>query len=73
MVDGAYLALNCRLQVEQVSVKEIGDDPFTLALCSMRFLSASQILFLRDGLLLYALHNALVICNHAPPLGEGGG
>ena len=44
------IALNYRLQL----VEEIGDDPFTLAWRSMHFLSALQICFLHDGLLLYA-------------------
>ena len=48
------LALNYRLQLEQVNVEEIGDDPFTLAWGSMHFLPALQIRFLHDGLLLYA-------------------
>ena len=47
------IALNCRSQVEQVNINEIGVDPFTLSLCS---LSASQTLFLHDGLLPYGLH-----------------
>ena len=33
------------LQIEQVKVAEINDGPLTLALCSLHFLSASQILF----------------------------
>ena len=45
-----------RLQLEQVNVEEIGDDPFTMAWRSMHFLSALQIRFLHDGLLLYAYH-----------------
>ena len=39
------LALNCRLQIEQVIVMESGGGPLVLALRSLRFLSASQILF----------------------------
>ena len=39
------LALNCRLQVEQVNVMESAGGPLVLALRSLRFLSASQILF----------------------------
>ena len=41
------LALNCRLQVEQVNVMESADGPLVLALRSLRFLSASQICFLQ--------------------------
>ena len=39
------LALNCRLQVEQVNVIESAGDPFGFALRSLCFLSASQLLF----------------------------
>ena len=41
------LALNCRLQIEHVNsdCAESDDDPLTLAFRSLRFLSASQILF----------------------------
>ena len=35
----------CRLQVEQVSIMESAGGPLVLALRSLRFLSASQILF----------------------------
>ena len=48
------LALNYQLQLEEVNVEEIGDDPFTLALRSMHVLSALQIRFLHDELRLYA-------------------
>ena len=47
------LALNCRLQVEQVNVMESAGGPLVLALRSLRFLSASQILFFHRELLLY--------------------
>ena len=42
------LALNCRLQIEQVNsdCAETDDGSFALAFLSLRFLSASQILFL---------------------------
>ena len=41
------LALNCRLQIEQVNsdCAESDDGPLALAFLSLRFLSASQILF----------------------------
>ena len=39
------LALNSRLQVEQISVMGSAVGPLVLALRSLRFLSASQILF----------------------------
>ena len=41
------LALNCRLQIEQVNsdCAESDDGPLVLAFLSLRFLSASQILF----------------------------
>ena len=41
------LALNCRLEIEHVSSDCAGsdDDPLALAFRSLRFLSASQILF----------------------------
>ena len=39
------LALNCRLQVEQVNIMDSAGGPLVLALCSLRFLSALQILF----------------------------
>ena len=41
------LALNCRLQIEHVNsdCAESDDDPLALAFLSLRFLSASQILF----------------------------
>ena len=38
-------ALDCRLQVEQVKVMELAGGPLVLTLRSLRFLSASQILF----------------------------
>ena len=46
------LALNCRLQVEQVNVMDSAIVPLVLALRSLRFLSASQILFFHRELLL---------------------
>ena len=39
------LALNCRLQIEQVNIMDSAGGPLVLALHSLRFLSASQILF----------------------------
>ena len=39
------LALNCRLQKEQVNIMDSAGGPLVLALRSLRFLSASQILF----------------------------
>ena len=41
------LALNCQLQIEQVNsdCTNSDDDPLALVLRSLRFLSASQILF----------------------------
>ena len=39
------LALNCRLQVEQVNIMNSAGGPLVLVLRSLRFLSASQILF----------------------------
>ena len=39
------LAQNCRLQVQRVIVMESACDPLVFALRSLRFLSASQILF----------------------------
>ena len=39
------MAINCRLQVEQVNVMESAGGPLVLALPSLRFLSPSQILF----------------------------
>ena len=43
----SILALNCRLQIEQVNsdCAESDDGPLALAFLSLRFLSASQILF----------------------------
>ena len=40
-------ALNCLFQIEQVGSEsdDTDDDPLSLALCSLCFLSASQILF----------------------------
>ena len=53
-VDGCisqFLALNCRLQIEQVNMDcaESDDGPLALAFLSLRFLSASQILFASIG------------------------
>ena len=45
------LALNCRIQVEQVGIMESAGGPLVLALRSLRFLSASQILFFHRELL----------------------
>ena len=45
------LALNCRLQVEQVNIMNSAGGPLVLALRSLRFLSASQILFFHRELL----------------------
>ena len=46
------VALNCRLQVEPVNVTEPAGGPLVLALHSLRFISASQILFFHRELLL---------------------
>ena len=46
------LALNCRLQVEQVNVMDSAGGPLILALRSLSFLSASQILSFHRELLL---------------------
>ena len=48
-VDGCisqFLALNCRLQIEQVNsdCAESDDGPLALAFLSLRFLSASQMM-----------------------------
>ena len=45
MTTRPILALNCRLQIEQVSVMESAGGPLVLALRSLRFLSASHIIF----------------------------
>ena len=45
------VALNCRLQVEQVSVMYSAGGPLVLALCSLRFPPAAQILFFHTELL----------------------
>ena len=45
------LALNCRLQVEQINVVESAGGPLVLALGSLRFLSASQFLFSKNSLI----------------------
>ena len=46
------LALNCRLQVEQVSAMYSAGGPLVLPLRSLRFLSVSHMLFFHIGLLL---------------------
>ena len=46
------LALICRMQVEKINVMESASGPLVLALRSLRFLSASQILFFHRELLL---------------------
>ena len=57
------LALNCRLQIEQVNADsaESDDGPLALAFLSLRFISASQILFASNCL--YRVQGKL--CSHS--------
>ena len=63
--------LNCRLQVEQVNLMEPAGGPLVLALHSLHFLSASQILFFsyRAATLLMRHHHfdsSCAVCSQEP-------